>query len=238
MSQINTTQLPPTSFTLAQPGGATPFQYLTPDALMLYCQTRLRGIDTQVEAAFAQQESGNADSTALSTLSANLTVPSGDLDLNTPAGYQQAYDTAQQMIATANTLQDPQTKQSLLAAAATIQGQLTTAYNNMTGNNSFKPPFTSDQDIQNFFKGTYVDGNGNAITKQSNASVTISTASYQSEVTDAVKSIQSDLNSNTELAMINLQSLMSQRQEAIQVCTNLVQSMGDSTSQVTANVGK
>ena len=125
MSQINTTQLPP-NFTLEQPGATvSPFQYLTPDALMSYCETRLQGIDTQVQAAFAQQESGNADSTLLSTLSANLTVPSGDLNLDTAAGYQQAYDTAQSMIATANTLQDPQSKQSLLADAAKIQTQLT-----------------------------------------------------------------------------------------------------------------
>jgi hypothetical protein len=234
----NTTQLPANVTLVGATTGASPFQYLTPDALMSYCETRLQGIDTQVQAAFAQQEAGNNDSTALSNLQAQLTVPSGDLALDTQSGYQAAYDASQQMIATANTLQDPQSKQALLDAAAKIQTQLTTAYNNMTGESAFAPPFTSDQDIQNFFNNKYVDSNGNPITNQHGTSLTITTSAYQTGVTDAVKNIQSDLNTNTQLAMINLQSLMSQREEAVQVCTNLVQSMGDSTNQVTANVGK
>jgi hypothetical protein len=236
MSQITTMQLPPSA--AQQLTAASPFQYLTPDALMSYCASRLQGIDTQVQAAFAQQESANNDSTLLSSLASSLTAPSADLKLDTEAGYQAAYDTAQSMLSTASHLQDPQSKLALTTAANNIMAQLTSAYNDMTKSSGFGAPFTSDQDIQNFFNGTYTDSNGNAITKQADTSQVLSTSNYQSEVTDAVKNIQSDLSSNTELSMINLQSLMSQRQEAIQVCTNLVQSMGDSTSQVTANVGK
>ncbi len=55
--------------------------------------------------------------------------------------------------------------------------------------------------------------------------------------TTAVENIQKDLNSSTELSMINLQSLMSQRQEAIQLCTNLVQSLGDQVNKIAENVG-
>jgi hypothetical protein len=38
--------------------------------------------------------------------------------------------------------------------------------------------------------------------------------------------------------MIQLQSLMSQRQQAIQMCTNMVQALGQSSQAVAANIGK
>ena len=61
--------------------------------------------------------------------------------------------------------------------------------------------------------------------------------SLNSQIIDGVKGIQSDINSAAELSMIGLQSLMSQRQEAIQLCTNLVQSMGDQCNKIAENVG-
>ena len=57
-------------------------------------------------------------------------------------------------------------------------------------------------------------------------------------LSDAVASIQQDVNHEGELEMIKLQSLMSQRQQALQMCTNLVQSLGQSAQQITANIGK
>lgn len=54
---------------------------------------------------------------------------------------------------------------------------------------------------------------------------------------DDVKGIQTDLGASSELGMIQLQSLMSQRQVAIQLCTNLVQSLGDQQNKICANVG-
>lgn len=51
-------------------------------------------------------------------------------------------------------------------------------------------------------------------------------------------SIQQDLNAEGELEMITLQSLMSQRQQAIQMCTNMVASLGQSANAVAQNIGK
>lgn len=50
--------------------------------------------------------------------------------------------------------------------------------------------------------------------------------------------VQQDLNVEGELEMITLQSLMSQRQQAIQMCTNMVASLGQSANQVAQNIGK
>jgi hypothetical protein len=45
------------------------------------------------------------------------------------------------------------------------------------------------------------------------------------------------LNSGAELQMIQLQSIMSQRQTAIQITTNLVQALGDQLNKIADNVG-
>jgi hypothetical protein len=238
---LPTLSFTPTALPVEQATSAPTLAYLTPDALMSYCASRLRGIDTQVQAAFQQQESGNKDAQKLAALesSSALSVPTGDLDLNTEGGYLAAYDAWSQINQTIPTLSDPTTKAALQKVADTLQGQLTCAYDGLTGSTTFGPAFGCNADIESFFNdGKFVDAAGTTIKKTGSAGVTISPGQFQSEVTDAIKGVQSDLSSNAELSMINLQSLMAQRQEAIQVCTNLVQSMGQSTLQVAANVGK
>jgi hypothetical protein len=178
--------------------------YLTPDALMSYCQTRLRGLDTQVQAAFAKQKEANADSAVLSSLSSDFQTPSKDLDLTstspdpdlgnmTPAQYVER--AAEKLETAASKVSDPQAKEALLEAARNLKGEI------RAGNKSFQ---ASD---------------------------------FKNMTADAVGKIQQDLNSGTELSMINLQSLMSQRQSAIQMCTNLVQSLGDQCNKIAENVG-
>lgn len=54
----------------------------------------------------------------------------------------------------------------------------------------------------------------------------------------SLKNYGNELNSNSEMSMITLQSLMSQRQTAIQLTTNLVQSLGDQASSIAKNIGQ
>lgn len=177
--------------------------YLSPDALMSYCATRLRGIDDQVQTAFAKQERDNADSQVLSTLSSSIQLPTEDpvdlsnndnLDSVGEGAQDYMKDLADKFDKAADSVSDPQLKQSLHQQATTIR-----------------------EDIQNGKKLTAADVKG--------------------LTSDAVGKFQQDLNSGAELSMINLQSLMSQRQQAIQVCTNLVQSLGDQCNKIAENVG-
>ena len=55
---------------------------------------------------------------------------------------------------------------------------------------------------------------------------------------DNLKGLQTEVNQGSELGMITLQSLMSQRQMAIQLTTNLVQSLGEMTNKIAANIGR
>jgi hypothetical protein len=54
---------------------------------------------------------------------------------------------------------------------------------------------------------------------------------------DDVKGVQNNINNNSELDMIQLQSLSQKRATALQLCTNLVQSIGDESKQIVGNVG-
>jgi len=56
-------------------------------------------------------------------------------------------------------------------------------------------------------------------------------------VIEPLNAAKQDLSNGAELNMINVQSLMSQRQTAIQLTTNLVQSLSDQINKITANVG-
>ena len=53
-----------------------------------------------------------------------------------------------------------------------------------------------------------------------------------------LKNDAADLNSDSEMTMITLQSLMSQRETAVQLSTNLIQSLGQQSSDITKNVGQ
>lgn len=55
---------------------------------------------------------------------------------------------------------------------------------------------------------------------------------------DDLKRVQSDLNANSELNMIELQSLVSQRQMAVQLCTNLLAKLDEGQMAIVRNVGK
>lgn len=58
------------------------------------------------------------------------------------------------------------------------------------------------------------------------------------DLAEAVQSIQADANREGELEMIQLQAVMSQRQQALQMCTNMVQSLGQSAMGIAQNIGK
>ena len=58
------------------------------------------------------------------------------------------------------------------------------------------------------------------------------------QLTTNLKNDAADLNSDSEMTMITLQSLMSQRQTAVQLTTNLVQSLGDQQNSIAKNIGQ
>jgi hypothetical protein len=52
--------------------GADPSNFITPDSLMAYCESRMSSLDSQMKTAFAQQTKTNEDSQALTWLQSAL----------------------------------------------------------------------------------------------------------------------------------------------------------------------
>jgi hypothetical protein len=182
---------PPTRENIAGPGdinGASPLPYLTPDAMMVYCQTRLTSIDTQCSELMAKQQKTGRDQAALSDLTKFLTT------------FKQGFDD------NAN-------------AITNMQAAYDSAINAVGPNSELGVKLTND-------RANLKAGGDNKIF-----------AEEMESLIAGVKGYQSNLNSDSELDMIHLQSLMSQRQTAIQLTTNIVQSLNDQVNKVVANIG-
>jgi hypothetical protein len=159
--------------------------YLTPDAMLVYCQSRLSGINSQCREIMTRQENNAKDQATLGNLLSTLYLFQDGAN-NTPGANQKveaAYDKA---VEDAGGPESPLGKQ--LA-----------------------------KDRAELFAG----GDKNAM----------------QSLINATKSHQSELNSDSEIDMIRLQSLMSQRQTAIQLTTNIVQSLNDQANKIVANIG-
>jgi hypothetical protein len=160
---------------------------LTPDALMFYCQSRLRGLDDQIASSMARQKKSNADVSALNTLH-EVINRDGKVGANIDLTQMNAaYDDAIKMVGA-----DTELGKSLAADRDNIL--------HCGGDNAL-----SDTEVK--------------------------------AMTNNIESMTKDINSGSELQMINLQSLMSQRQAAVQLTTNLVQSLGDQMNKIAANIG-
>jgi hypothetical protein len=173
---------PPSSIQL------NPDQLISPDALMAYCASRLRGIDDQVHQAFAAQEKCNADQKALGDMSQWLhSYCPGGADGSIHADADRAFQNAIDALG-------PTTQAGRELAACKAD------FMNRVDHGSISP-----DDIEKVF-------------------------------VQKIKDISGEVSGGAELNMINLQSLMSQRQMAVQLTTNLIQTMGEMTNKVVANI--
>jgi hypothetical protein len=189
--------------------GAT---YLTPDALMNYCSTRLRGLDNQIQTKFEKQQTANHDSQVLSELQGNLNFGNDDLKVTGGTGVSTdctIKGAAQALLEAANKVTDPGVQKRLIDLASKLV--------HVTG----APPSASFD---------------------ANASVALKAQTYKPEemtqmISQPVGNLQKDLNSGTELDMIQLQSLMSQRQTAVSTVTQMIQALGEQLNKIAGNIG-
>jgi hypothetical protein len=193
---------------------------LSPDALMAYCQSRLDSIDGQVKDSFASQQRTASTISTINAFADILHRNDGDV---TGAPNCQALESQFQTMITTVQSTDP----NCAALPAMIQ-----AYNSMVWSGDGGAAFlhqTSGPDMIDADKYPPSKDSPQGDKTLGNAEV----QGYMSTLTDA----SSNLNSGSELQMVQLQSLMSQRQTAISLTTNLVQSLGDQESKIADNIG-
>jgi hypothetical protein len=197
---------------------------LSPDALMAYCQSRLDSIDGQVQASFGDQQQNAAALQQIDQFAEQLKSVDGSSQTgaDTCKNLEKEFGAMIQSISAA----DP---------GCPALPALTTAYNSMVYSGDGGAAFNHSTD----------PGDPDYINKDQYPPDTSSPQGdkilgapelqgFAQTLTDAAGS----LNSNSELQMVQLQSLMSQRQTAISLTTNLVQSLGDQANKIADNIGK
>jgi hypothetical protein len=189
--------------------------YLTPDALITYCDTRLSSLDAQMQTIFNQQEQSAATETALSNLASELN------DLPQPSSSSGSNPTIAVTVGQFNNLEGAYNAAIAAAGPTTALGQELSA------------------DLGTLAKG-YVDSNGNAVSvfatpADANQTYSIS-ESIVTNLSQNVKTYASDLSSDSQMQMINLQSMMSQQQTAVELSTNLLQTLSQTDQNIVSNL--
>jgi hypothetical protein len=189
---------------------------LTPDALLQYCQSRLESVDAQLQGVLQGQQVRNSEISAIQQV-------------------LQKFNSA-----TDGVNDDSTTCTSMEKSLYDLVGRLESA-------DPGCPELPKLKQIYNnlLYSGTgpttdlpYVDESLYPPDQQGpRGDNTLSTGEIQGYVS-GLQACASDLNSGSELEMIQVQSLMSQRQTAIQLTTNLVQSLGDQAQKIVENVGR
>jgi hypothetical protein len=212
-SGTNTMYIPP-------PAAAGDVSSMTPDALMAYCSSRLDSLDGAMREVFAQQQLGNQEQSLIGGVIPLLQGYEQNGISNDPT---KCTEVESQVEALYYKIQKMDPNSPALKQLATVHDELmasgTGPYTDSSGSHGFLGP-----------------GPHGYATGHTEHDSTIDADEMQGYV-NQLQSATSSLNSSSELGMINLQSLMSQRQTAIQLTTNLVQTLGDTDQKVVGNIG-
>ncbi|MFO0674124.1 MAG: hypothetical protein U0235_31670 [Polyangiaceae bacterium] len=197
------------------PPGTT---YLTTDALLTYCQVRLASLDQKIDGIFKRQQKAADDQKALSSLRAAIqSCFAGGIQPGGRAAHDliRAYQAAIVAVGPSS-----ETGKALMAAQSEFVHRCDkdgTLAAEMGASDYWSRDLAPDADHD------HVNALGSEDVK-----------AFDTQL----KGLEDSLAHGTELDMVSLQSLMSQRQMAIQIATNLVQTMGDMANKVAANIGR
>jgi hypothetical protein len=237
----NHVQVDPGFFTVesfaVDPSTAPPT--LSPDALMIYCETRLKGIDSQIDAAMVKQENVNWEQQQiqglLQEISADQSKVGSDGTLNDPAECQTLEQNIEDLI----------TKIQQRDPGCSVIAQLEQLHDRVMATGT--GPYATTDANGNTVQHGYYFGNSNEPGQPPNG--TIAPIGVRDDhdntfggdeltsFTNTLNGMSSDLSSGAELQMISIQSLMSQRTTAIQLTTNILQSYDDGLSKIAGNIG-
>jgi hypothetical protein len=202
---------------------------LTPEALMVYCQTRLQGIDTQIQTAMTQQENINTEQNGVGALLNEVAADSAAVGSNGLLNNPQECQTLEQNIE--DLITQIQAKDPNCPQLAQLQQLHDTVMATGTG------PYPGH--------GYYYGGDptkgptGPTPPPAVNASADGQFGANElANFTSTLTNINSALGSGAELGMIQIQSHMSDRTTAIQLTTSILQSYDDGLSKIADNIGK
>jgi hypothetical protein len=189
--------------------GVVSADHLTPDALFIYMQTRLDDIDKQANTAFSKQQKIGAIHEQLD----RITNAYAKLDKDQGGALTQA-----DIIEVESALKELEALDPGLAAK--VREGL-----KWDESAQSQRPATAEEAV------LFGVEEGDMITELGVSKETL--AGAQTTVGNVTKQLES----SAQLEMIQLQSVMSARQTAIQLCTNLVSALGKSNEAIVGNIG-
>ncbi len=196
-SAINSAAATATSILNADTTGSYPGA-LTPDALMVYLQTRLESVDGQISQIFAQQQKMEKIRSLLNRIQDELNKLNDKGQDGQLLGIQHGGGP-----------QDYEAKiEGLLDQIAELDPHLA---------NQMRTDMRTEGQILWVEDGLY-------FSKEVSASK------------DYVNSMLKDIESSAQMNMIRLQSMMSSRQTAIQLSTNLINNLHEGTKSIVGNI--
>jgi hypothetical protein len=184
--------------------------YLTPDALLVYCQAQLGNIDGQINNIMQSAQNANYDQQDLTSVQAALSQYADGCNASQ----------AQSLVDTLN------------KALTTIEGR-----------DPGSPAVGAIQSMLSTIQGASTPDPATAaalqFVKQMGGTVSIQALSSEQVkgLSDTLSSATSTMNSSQEMTMISIQSLMSQRQTAVELTTNMMQTLDDTAEKIVSNVG-
>jgi hypothetical protein len=209
--------------------GQSPPASLTPEALMVYCQTRLQGIDSQIQAAMTNQQNISSEQSSIGGILqdlANDTALAGTGLMTSPSACQDLEQKLENLITQIQNT-DPgcsqlgQLEQLHDAVMATGSGPSAQHGYYYLGDPMASPPIGQtpppnvNDSQDNELSGGEITGFTNTLT-----------------------TINSNLSSGAEIGMIQIQSNMSDRTTAIQLTTSILQAYDDGLSKIVDKIGQ
>jgi hypothetical protein len=205
--------------------------YITADSMLIYCETRMRQIDLGIHEKFDKQVRDNDTSEAIHEAEDVLkNSVAGGWDESNHAGCD-VLGGLQKAINTAGGPDTPTGRQ-----LKSLQISVAKA---MAGDDSKFAQCFADQNSDGFrqFFGPGNDGKSDAdMIKLVGGTPANITREQVTSFSTTLDEYAKDLSSGAELDMIDLQAVMSQRQTAIQLPTNLLQAMSESTNKIVGNI--
>jgi hypothetical protein len=189
---------------------------ITADNVLAYCAARLNTLDEMIKARFAEQQRRNHGmkliNKAVEILNRNPNGQMAGAHGHEPFHIQQGKD----LCALYNETTDPEIKKTIGQAYTMVMGGDITAV---------VDPKTGLADPAKVTEAMLVRGN----IKGGDA------AEWARRVND-YKGVQDSLSKDNELSMIQLQAIISQRQLAVQLTTQMMAAMHDATKGIVANI--
>ncbi|HTB76238.1 MAG TPA: hypothetical protein VK762_23485 [Polyangiaceae bacterium] len=198
---------------------------LSPDALMAYCQTRLDSIDSQARTCFDDQNKNASETQQIDAVNDALRLfPAGTTDADACKKLETLFQ---------NAITSIQGTDPSCAELPTLINTYNSIVWSGTGGAAFN--HSSDPTDPDFIDVAHHPASPpDPSSKQGDGQLGApEIQNYMQTLSDCVDNI----NSKSQLEMVNLQSLMSQRQTAVTLTTNLVQSLGDQENKIADNIG-